>query len=116
VAVHMGIALALGVALVAALQAMRFAPGTGYGSAAAVLILAGVWAGNFFVLLPQIDPSFVTLLPYGATLASKLLFGLAAAVCLRLAGPGSVGRKARKAGYSDACAVFSPQAVRNGTP
>jgi hypothetical protein len=38
-----------------------------------------VWAVNFFVVLPQVNPAFVHLPPYGVTLISKLLFGLAAA-------------------------------------
>lgn len=108
VAVHMGIAIVLGVALVAALRTLRFQPGSTSESAAAVLVLAGVWVLNFFVLLPQIDPSFVRLMPYEATLASKLLFGVAAAVSLRLTGPSSMGRPERDAGYSSAGAAFSP--------
>jgi hypothetical protein len=45
--------------------------------------LAMVWAFNFFILLPLIDPAFVALMPYPASLLSKLLFGLAGAVMLR---------------------------------
>lgn len=42
----------------------------------AVVTLVLVWATNFLVILPVLDPAFVTLLPYGVTLFSKLLFGI----------------------------------------
>lgn len=41
--------------------------------------LAIVWAVNFFIVLPVLNPSFITLMPYNVTLISKLLFGLAMA-------------------------------------
>jgi hypothetical protein len=44
---------------------------------AGVAALALVWALNFFVLLPVLNPAFVLLLPYSASLISKLLFGAA---------------------------------------
>ena len=34
---------------------------------------------NFFIVLPVINPAFVTLVLYGASLVSKILFGFAAA-------------------------------------
>ena len=40
-----------------------------------MVVLAGVWVINFLVILPVINPAFVTLLPFLVTLASKLLFG-----------------------------------------
>jgi hypothetical protein len=39
--------------------------------------LAAVWLVNFTVVLPALNPAFVTLLPLWATLISKLLFGVA---------------------------------------
>jgi hypothetical protein len=45
--------------------------------------LAGVWAINFFVVLPIVGPAFVHLLPYTVSLTSKLLFGLATAEVVR---------------------------------
>ena len=45
--------------------------------------LVGVWAVNFFVLLPGISPAFVHLVPYPVSLMSKVLFGLAAAEAFR---------------------------------
>lgn len=44
---------------------------------ASLIALAGVWAVNFLVLLPLINPAFVLLLPYSVTLVSKLIFGVA---------------------------------------
>ena len=54
---------------------------------AALAALAAVWAFNFLLLLPLIDPAFVSLLPHPVTLVSKLLFGVAmASVLVRQAG------------------------------
>lgn len=50
--------------------------------AVSVLALAGVWTTNFFVLLPVLNPAFLTLMPYPVTFASKILFALAMAVTL----------------------------------
>ena len=49
---------------------------------AAAIALATVWAFNFFVLLPALNPAFVGLLPYPVSLASKLLFGIAMGLTL----------------------------------
>lgn len=65
--------------------------------AAAIAALAAVWAVNFLLLLPVLNPAFVSLLPLPVTLISKLLFGLAMAVVLL------AGRKGT---------VFSPAAPR----
>ncbi len=43
----------------------------------AVAALSGVWAINFFVILPVLNPAFIDLMPYAATLFSKVLFGIA---------------------------------------
>lgn len=51
--------------------------GTGLAIASGMAALAAVWAVNFFVILPALNPAFVALLPFWATLASKLLFGAA---------------------------------------
>jgi hypothetical protein len=45
--------------------------------------LAGVWATNFFVVLPIVSPAFVHIVPYAVSLTSKLLFGAAMAAVLR---------------------------------
>jgi hypothetical protein len=39
-------------------------------------VLVGIWAINFFITLPMINPDFVTLMPYTVTLLSKLGFGI----------------------------------------
>ena len=49
---------------------------------AALVGLAIVWAINFFVLLPVLNPAFVTIVPLSASLVSKLLFGVAMAMTL----------------------------------
>jgi hypothetical protein len=84
IAVHMALAVLLGVALVGLWQAL--APrGSGVISLFGVMLaaLACVWTMNFFVLLPVISPSFAQIIPYPVSLISKLLFGLAAAETMR---------------------------------
>ena len=56
------------------------------GLAFLVGALTIIWVFNFFVLLPLRSPAFVDIVPYPASLMSKVLFGLAGAVALR---PGS---------------------------
>jgi hypothetical protein len=82
--IHMVLALALGLALGLALQARllridMFEAGFLF----MVPALAIVWAVNFLLVLPYLNPRFVDLLPYSVTLFSKLLFGLSAAVVFR---------------------------------
>ena len=48
--------------------------------AAALAVLSMIWAVNFFVLLPALNPSFVTIVPLWASFVSKLLFGVAMAL------------------------------------
>lgn len=36
-----------------------------------------IWAVNFFLLLPVVNPDFITLMPYTVSFASKMLFALA---------------------------------------
>jgi hypothetical protein len=81
IALHMSLALVLG--LVLAYFVARALPriaGTAFEPLAVVLMLVGVWAVNFLVVLPAIKPDFVHIVPLGASLASKTLFGLAAAL------------------------------------
>ena len=81
VAVHMGISLVLGMAL-AALMQTRLARKLPTGAIFPVMMatLAGIWLVNFFVVLPVVSPAFVHILPFAVTLASKLAFGLSAAM------------------------------------
>ncbi len=84
-AVHMAMAAGLGLALLAGATASgllrdRCALPT---YALALLALGAIWGLNFFVVLPLVSPGFVQLLPYPVTLASKLMFAVAAAATLR---------------------------------
>lgn len=47
-----------------------------------VMVLALVWKVNFYVLLPVVNPEFVSLLPLSVSLVSKTLFGLLMGVTL----------------------------------
>lgn len=75
-AIHMALAVAIGVLFVTALRAL---PSRVLSSSAlffgAVAFGAVIWSVNFLWVLPQLNPNFVALLPYGVTLISKLLFG-----------------------------------------
>jgi len=81
----LAVALGIGLALIIAHILSRPAP-RHLEFALTMLILTSVWAVNFFILLPRINPAFVHLLPYSVTLLSKLLFGVAAAITLNHAG------------------------------
>ncbi len=84
VAVHMMLAVVLGVVLSflwSALRTRRRGLSNPYPFMLAAL--AGVWAINFFVVLPAVSPAFVHMVPYAVSLTSKLLFGMAAAEALR---------------------------------
>lgn len=84
IAIHLLLSIVLAAAFAWALWRpvlLRFGAGATLGSA--VLVLAGVWAVNFFAVLPILSPAFVTLLPYDASLVSKLLFGLVMGLTLR---------------------------------
>jgi hypothetical protein len=84
VAVHMTLAMILGVALAIVWSALRESqPGLANPYPTMLTALAGVWAVNFFVVLPIISPAFVHVVPYAVSLTSKLLFGFAAAEVLR---------------------------------
>jgi len=84
IAVHMALAMLLGIALAFLWQALaRRAVGVNSLTAVVLAALVAVWAVNFFVILPAISPPFIALIPYPVSLISKLLFGLAAAETLR---------------------------------
>lgn len=98
IAVHMALAVLLGIVLACLWQAL--APRMHGVSSLYVVVLAAlaaVWAVNFFVILPVISPPFVHMIPYPVSLMSKLLFGLAAAETLRRSAarvPATVGVRA----------------------
>jgi ABC-type Na+ efflux pump permease subunit len=81
--IHLALAAMLGIAIMFAWNPARVK--TAYPAQLYVsfsLTLAAVWAVNFFMVLPVLSPEFVTLLPLSITLASKLMFGWAAAAAL----------------------------------
>lgn len=84
VVVHMIVAVGIGIALAVVwreLTARRPAPVNEYAFMVGALTI--IWVFNFFVVLPLISPTFVDIVPYPASLMSKLLFGLAGAIALR---------------------------------
>ena len=83
VLIHMVIAILLGIAI--ALVSGQILPEVRsvlLEPCFVVIGLAGVWAVNFYLFLPVINPDFVHLLPLEASLASKVFFGIAAALVL----------------------------------
>jgi hypothetical protein len=84
VTVHLALAVTLGIALSfgwRALSSHRLDIAGLFPFMLAALV--GVWAVNFFLLLPIVSPAFIHLAPYPVSLMSKVLFGLAAAEALR---------------------------------
>ncbi len=84
-AVHMVLSAGLGVALLAAAKGSGLLR-TGSASLAygwALIALGAIWGLNFLVVLPIVSPAFVYMMPYSVTLASKLMFALAAVATLR---------------------------------
>ena len=84
-AIHMGLASILGVAVALALRPVAgLLNGFGlYAAVSAVLVI--VWAVNFLVVLPLVSPQFVDAVPYTVSLISKVLFGIAAAAIFQCA-------------------------------
>jgi hypothetical protein len=91
--IHLGLAVVLGIALTLVVRlVLRRSEASNTVFGLTLLFLTAVWALNFFVVLPQVNPAFVHLLPYGVTLLSKLLFGLATATVFYMAPtPGAPG-------------------------
>ena len=87
VAIHMTLAVMLGVALAFAWRAFSAMRGGAAASPYPFMLaaLTGVWAVNFFVVLPILSPAFIPMVPYAVSLLSKLFFGAAAAEILRRA-------------------------------
>ena len=84
IAVHMVLAVALGLVLAAIWQWLaQRTQSTAVCYLFTVAALVGVWTMNFFVILPVLSAPFITLLPYAVSLTSKLLFGLSTAETLR---------------------------------
>lgn len=79
VAVHMALSMALGLVLAVALRRFMDTASPTPKAMAVFAALIAIWAVNFFVVLPVLNPDFVTIVPYGVSLISKALFGVAAA-------------------------------------
>jgi hypothetical protein len=84
VSIHMTLAALLGIAVAFALRPLRLAGARLFG--ATLWALAAVWAVNFVLVLPALNPAFVEIVPLAISFVSKLAFGLAAAMCLQLGG------------------------------
>jgi hypothetical protein len=83
VAIHMTLAVTLGIILTVVWQTLTLRWPAAKPFPFMITALLGVWAINFFLVLPMVSPAFVHLLPYPVSLISKVLFGLAAAGALR---------------------------------
>jgi hypothetical protein len=79
----MVLAVMLGVVLTFGWQALSANRGLANPYPFMLAALAGVWAVNFFMVLPIVSPAFVHIVPYAVSLTSKLLFGVAAAEIVR---------------------------------
>ena len=80
VAIHFALALALAAAFVWIVwRPFIRNRGAVVTFVSAVVALTLIWASNFLVVLPRLNPDFVALMPYSVTLFSKLLFGVAMA-------------------------------------
>ncbi len=85
IAIHMVLAIILGIAILIFVRS--FLPKTAPALLEPLMViglLVLVWTINFFVILPLINPSFVTLVPYSISLISKLLFGMSSALVFTL--------------------------------
>ncbi len=80
--IHLALAVALGLTLALALRYFKRSSAGFSQFGIIVLALAAIWAVNFLIALPRLNPEFVRLLPYEVTLLSKLLFGMSAATVL----------------------------------
>jgi hypothetical protein len=83
IGMHMALAVTLGVMLTLSWRALAANRGLANPYPFMLAALAGVWALNFFVVLPVVSPAFVHIVPYAVSLTSKLLFGVAAAEIVR---------------------------------
>lgn len=86
IGVHLGLSLLLAASFVFATGRLWARPRSVTATlVSAVCVLILIWAVNFLLLLPSLNPAFVQLLPYPVTLISKLLFGITMATVLTMA-------------------------------
>ena len=83
IGVHMALAVMLGVVLTLSWRSLSANRGLANPYPFMLAALAGVWAVNFFVVLPLVSPAFIHIVPYAVSLTSKFLFGVAAAEIVR---------------------------------
>ena len=84
VGIHLALSVFLGLAFVGGLWWLSGGrPGTRLVWTTAVPALVAVWAINFFLVLPALGSELSTLMPLGATLLSKALFGVAMAAVVQ---------------------------------
>ena len=74
--VHFALSLLIAACFVALLPVLLHRIGRRGVVLAAATALVGVWAMNFFVVLPRIAPEFVAMVPLWLSFLSKLSFGL----------------------------------------
>src|SRR5262245_57769007 len=75
--IHVALSLALGLAFVLFVwRPYSRRPRVEEIWATALLVAVAVWAANFLFLLPVLGSGLATLMPLGATLLSKTLFGV----------------------------------------
>lgn len=87
IVIHMGLAILLGITIAILLRSwMPRVGGTALEPVAVIVMLIAIWATNFFLILPAVNPAFAALIPYGASLISKVLFGAAAALVFQMRG------------------------------
>jgi len=85
VAIHFGLAIGLGLAVTILIRnTLPNLAGKMSEFALVVAILAVVWAVNFLVILPMVNPSFIYAVPLAVSFTSKLLFGIGAGFVLML--------------------------------
>jgi hypothetical protein len=82
--IHLVLAIGLGVVVAIGIHLLLREHDHIGADSLVILALATVWAVNFLVVLPYLNPGFVDLLPYSVTLVSKLLFGVSAATVFRI--------------------------------
>ncbi|UCC55395.1 MAG: hypothetical protein JSU75_08445 [Gammaproteobacteria bacterium] len=81
--IHLAISLAIGLVFMRVLGKRLAHHYGGAGIlAGSVALLTLIWTVNFLVVLPALNPVFVTLMPSAVTLGSKTLFGIAMAAVL----------------------------------
>ena len=82
VAIHFSLSILLALGFITCLWPMLKNKSKQVLFASTLSVLGLIWAFNFFVLLPVINPTFVILMPYTVTLVSKLLFAYGMAMYL----------------------------------